>query len=374
MVQRRAPPRRGFRDEYRLTAEHWQAISAAIPSRMKTRTNWPKLEPIVRADLDEAIVLFRTLSSRRQHYPITAERRRWNYIGDLTERLITRLRMLRDLKPPSDDDPDWLTEALIALQRVMHRVGDVSAFHDTWRAFRGRKNPYREFLYHDVLRVWTRRLKGRLENYWVSEQGEPRGPLVEFFIACIEPVLGAKTPRAGIVDIIERERKHRVRRLLTDINLGPAVAAIGTVEQYPDITLESGARGNPQFARRARHLTNVTAVNLPFGIERLERHMPPVIAAIGTLEHARTAYTVDGIRPPAAGQHAVHIDGIIIHVLAVTEVLPVLTPIDRAQRATHFDSGVDELGLGGAGVQHQDSLCRIGTRRRRDFRETHTDR
>jgi len=207
--RRRAPPRRGFRDEYRLTAEHWQAISAAIPSRMKTRTNWPKLEPIVRADLDEAIVLFRTLSSRRQHYPITAERRRWNYIGDLTERLITRLRMLRDLKPPSDDDPDWLTEALIALQRVMHRVGDVSAFHDTWRAFRGRKNPYREFLYHDVLRVWTRRLKGRLENYWVSKQGEPRGPLVEFFIACIEPVLGAKTPRAGIVDIIERERKQQ---------------------------------------------------------------------------------------------------------------------------------------------------------------------
>jgi len=209
VVQRRAPPRRGFRDEYRLTAEHWQAISAAIRSRIKTKANWPKLEPIVRADLDEAIVLFRTLSSRRQRYPIAVERRRWNRIGGLIESLITELRMLRDLKPPADDDPEWLTEALIALQRAMHRVRDVSAFHDTWRAFRGRKNPYREFLYHDVLRVWTRRLKGRLENYWVSKQGEPRGPLVEFFIACIEPVLGAKTPRAGIVDIIERERKQQ---------------------------------------------------------------------------------------------------------------------------------------------------------------------
>jgi hypothetical protein len=209
VARRRAPARRGFRDEYRLTSEHWQAISAAIPSCIKTKANWPKLEPRVRADLDTAIVLFRTQSSRRQHYPITAERRRWNYIGDLTERLITGLRMLRDLTPPSHDDPDWLTEALIALQRVMHRVGEVSEFHDTWRAFRGRKNPYREFLYRDVLRVWTRRLKRRLENYWVSEQGELRGPLVKFFIACIEPVLGAKTPRAGIVDIIERERKRQ---------------------------------------------------------------------------------------------------------------------------------------------------------------------
>ena len=26
MARRRAPARRGFRDEYRLTAEHWQAI------------------------------------------------------------------------------------------------------------------------------------------------------------------------------------------------------------------------------------------------------------------------------------------------------------------------------------------------------------
>jgi hypothetical protein len=213
VARRRAPARRGFRDEYRLTAEHWQAISAAIPSRIKTKANWPKLELRVQADLDKAIVLFRTLNSRRQRYPIAAERRRWKHIGDLANKLAIELRVLRGLKPTSDDDPDWLTEALIALQRVMHRVGDVSAFHDTRRAFRGRKNPYREFLYHDVLRVWARRLKGRLENYWVSEQGEPRGPLVEFFIACVEPVLGAETPRAGIVDIIERERKrHQLLR------------------------------------------------------------------------------------------------------------------------------------------------------------------
>ena len=210
MARRRAPARRGFRDEYRLTAEHWQAISAAIPSRIKTKANWPKLELRVQADLDTAIVLFRTLSSRRQSYPIAAERRRWNHIGDLANKLAVELRALRGLKPPSDPDPDWLTQSLIALQRVSDRVKDVSAFHDTWAAFRGTKDPNREHLYHDVLRVWTRRFKEPLKC-WITEQGEPRGPLVDFFTACVKPVLGAETPRAGIVDIIERARERRQR-------------------------------------------------------------------------------------------------------------------------------------------------------------------
>jgi hypothetical protein len=211
VARRRAPARRGgFRDEYRLTAEHWQAISAAIPSRIKTKANWPKLEPRVRADLDTAIVLFRTLSCRRQRYPIVEERRHWRRIISLITKLEAEMRWVLGRNPVFDvGDPRWPNRVLHELIWVLEKAEVHSAFHDTWSAFRGRKNQYREFLYHDVLRVWTRLLKGRLENYWVSEQGEPRGPLVEFFIACIEPVLGAKTPRAGIVDIIERERKRQ---------------------------------------------------------------------------------------------------------------------------------------------------------------------
>jgi hypothetical protein len=200
-----------LREEYSLTAEHWQAISAAIPSHVKAEANWAELEPIVRAELDEAIVLFRAQSARRQRYPIAAERRRWNRVGDLTNKLETELRMLRELKPPSDPDPPWLLQALAALRRVNNRVQDVAAWHETWAAFRGTKYPYREHLYRDVLCVWTGRLNGRLENYWITK-GEPRGPLVEFFVACVRPVLGDKTPRrGGIVDIIERERERRQR-------------------------------------------------------------------------------------------------------------------------------------------------------------------
>lgn len=213
MPRRRAPSlaARPLRDEHRLTTDHWQAISAAIPPHIKTKANWAKLELRVRADLDEAIVLFRALSARRQRYPIAAERRRWNRIGDLTNKLETELQMLRELKPPSDPDPPWLPQALAALRRVDNGVQDVTAWHETWAAFRGTKHPYREHLYHDVLRVWTRRLKGRLENYWITK-GEPRGPLVEFFVACVRPVLGDMTPRrGGIVDIIERERERQQR-------------------------------------------------------------------------------------------------------------------------------------------------------------------
>ena len=42
-------------------------------------------------------------------------------------------------------------------------------------------------------------------------QGVPSGPLIRFFVACVEPVLGDKTPRAGIADIIDREKKARAK-------------------------------------------------------------------------------------------------------------------------------------------------------------------
>jgi hypothetical protein len=201
------PP--SLREEYSLTAEHWQAISAAIPSHVKAEANWAELEPIVRAELDEAIVLFRALSARRQRYPIVEERRHWRRIIGLTIKLEAEMWWVLGRKPVFDvDDPHWPNRVLHELIWVRERAEVHSAFNDTWTAFRGQKNPYREHLYHDVLRVWTRRLKGRLENYWVTK-GEPRGPLVEFFVACVRPVLRDETPRrGGIVDVIERERKR----------------------------------------------------------------------------------------------------------------------------------------------------------------------
>jgi len=58
--------------------------------------------------------------------------------------------------------------------------------------------------------VWTEVLNGQLQ-YSRNPQGEPTGPLVRFLTACVEPILGDETPRAGVADIIDRERDRRAK-------------------------------------------------------------------------------------------------------------------------------------------------------------------
>jgi hypothetical protein len=202
---------RGLRDEHRLTDEHQQVILAAIPPHVTAKANWAKLEEKVWSDLDQIIAGYRMLNSRRRNYPIAAKRRRYDRMADLTKKLAAELRIERRETPWSDPDPLWPNRALAALWDVHNKVQVRSAWHETWAAFRGTQNPYREFLYWGILRVWTDRLGGELK-YSMSRKGKPVGPLVRFFTACVEPVLGPdETPRTGIADIIERERESRRR-------------------------------------------------------------------------------------------------------------------------------------------------------------------
>ena len=201
---------RGLVDEHRLTDEHRQAILAAIPARVKAKANWPELEQKALADLDEIVAGYRTMHARRQRYPLAKERKRWHRIGDLTEKLAVEMRELRREIPWNDPDPLWPNRFLTALWEIHNKVQFRFAWHDTWAAFRGTQNPHREFLYWGVLRVWTERLDGQLK-YSLSPKGEPIGPLVRFFITCVEPVLDAETPRAGVADIIDRERNRRAK-------------------------------------------------------------------------------------------------------------------------------------------------------------------
>src|SRR5262249_4548851 len=106
--------------------------------------------------------------------------------------------------------------------------------------------------------------------------------------------------------LVEGEREHRVRRLGPHPDPAPTGSAVAAVQQYADLALEAAARRHPQLAGRARHRTNVTAVNLPLGIERLQRHVPPVVAAIRACEHSSAADGEDSARPPTADQDAVH--------------------------------------------------------------------
>ncbi len=183
---------------HELTPAHRAAIEAAIPAGVE-------VTPEFWAELIEIITGYQLLSARRARYDVKAERRRWQHL----EKSVAALA------------PQLGERLVLAVER---QAKNFAAFHYTWREFRGTKNPYRcEFLYRGVLHLWTDHLGGELK-YSIAIDGAPSGPLVRFFVACIEPILGADTPYAGIADIVDRERKSRdrtsIRKAVTNIRSG----------------------------------------------------------------------------------------------------------------------------------------------------------
>jgi hypothetical protein len=189
-----------------LTDEHRARIEAALPPD-KT------MSPEAWADLTEIVVGHHLFEQRRTTYPIKKERARWKRLGHaLTKGFAAELRQFREAERRQVRDkvpnPMRANRALVALWEIHCQVEARAAFHAIWSAFSGSKNPYREFLYWGIMRVWTDRLGGEL-RYSLSPEGLLSGPLVRFLKACLEPVLGDKTPGAGIADIIDRERAAR---------------------------------------------------------------------------------------------------------------------------------------------------------------------
>jgi hypothetical protein len=178
-----------------ISGDHRARIVASLPSGvMMSDEAWAHLEEIVTG--------FLAFQRRRATYPIKAERLRW--MRNALDTLAAELRWFTASAP----DLGWPNRALAALWEVNQKVESREHFHATWSAFSGTKNPYNEFLYWGVLRVWTDRLGGKL-RYSMSPEGAPSGPLVRFFLACVEPVLDDRTPRAGLAGIINRERDAR---------------------------------------------------------------------------------------------------------------------------------------------------------------------
>jgi hypothetical protein len=182
-----------------LTAEHRARIEAALPpGKVMSPEAW--------AELEECVVGYRIFKTRRLTYPIVKHRKYREHM-DKAVATIT-LGLCRDDMWPGDTTW-WRPDALAAMSAIRRRVEALAAFHDMWSAFGRRQNPHREFLYWGVMRVWTDRLGGKL-RYSNSPEG-PSGPLVRFFVACVEPILRKQTPQAGIADIIDREREARAK-------------------------------------------------------------------------------------------------------------------------------------------------------------------
>ena len=68
-----------------------------------------------------------------------------------------------------------------------------------------------------------------------------------------------------------------------------------------------------------------------------------------------------------------HIDHVVVDVLAVVQILPVLAAVGRADRAANFDRAVEVRWLVGARVQHQHAFRRIRARCGCDLGKTQAD-
>src|SRR5271154_4636598 len=128
------------------------------------------------------------------------------------------------------------------------------------------------------------------------------------------------------------------------------------------------------MARVARDLADVAAVDLSLDVQRLQRHVIPVVAAVGAAPHAGASDAEYRAWPPATGQDTVHVDHVVVDVLAVAQILPMLAAISRADSATDLDRTAQVLGLDDASVENQHPLRRVGVRRRSDVGEAHADR
>src|SRR5207245_7606440 len=69
--------------------------------------------------------------------------------------------------------------------------------------------------------------------------------------------------------------------------------------------------------------------------------------------------------------NAVHVHGVVVHVLPVAHVLPVLTAVEAADDAADLDGAVELAGVRRIGRQLQDTLGRIGPGSHRDFGEAY---
>src|SRR5438132_5261658 len=162
------------------------------------------------------------------------------------------------------------------------------------------------------------------------------------------------------LSLVEGEGEHGGPGLHAHIHPSPARAAVSAAEQDADVALETSPGCHPDGLRIAWHLANITAVGLPLGIQRLEPGAGPVRALVRAAEQAGAADGKNRPRTPAPDEHAVHIDGVIVHVLAMAHVLPVLTAVEAPDDTADFDGAIDFIGIGRIDGQLQDTLGRVG--------------
>jgi len=194
----------------RYTDAEWQSIVAALPAGAP--------HDGARVQLQRAAEQFASAQVDRKRMAGSAARRQqW---ADISERAGELLRLLD--KIDHWDAPIWGSDgerdnshgeraqaAGMLEEFVRHASTQVDDYKKHAERFSGKKDPDRERLYVEVLRVWTDYLGGEL-GVSSSRDGRYRGPLVRFFDAALLPILGAKRPKPRTIrGIVDREKSRR---------------------------------------------------------------------------------------------------------------------------------------------------------------------
>ena len=163
-----------------LVETYREAVAAAIPAGAE-------VSELFWCELQARISLFLQMHDRRLRVPLS--RRRWERIDQLTQELAAEMRILRRTTPWAYYDPLWPNRALKGLWEIAAKCEAYLAYHRVKaEAFSRGYDPH-QYLYQSVPDLWSS--LGQWVGYSTDvDTGRRGGPLVRFFRACVEPLLG----------------------------------------------------------------------------------------------------------------------------------------------------------------------------------------
>ena len=185
------------RASFRFTDEQWEAIRSV-------RKNWPTgINWVILRDVMERLgTISLMLRAQRLHLGSPVK---------IRNNLRTALRLTRELQAAMNALPGPLRESQDPnLEEQDQRLQGwlVHYEHLAGPKFRGRRDPYRNWLELGLIAVWIELLEGGL-SFSRKLDGTPRGPLVKFLTLTLRAITGRAPGAGGIAKMIDKYRKQR---------------------------------------------------------------------------------------------------------------------------------------------------------------------